>query len=121
MDLPKHPVVHGHPVHAILSGGPAVLIPVALAAEVWRRSRKDSASQKFSDVATLTATTAAASAAMVGCNDWQRRGREPLRQRVGRLPTSSAVRHSSRLPERTPHQAPSTHAVAHPVGGSRSM
>src|SRR5438105_15818140 len=70
MDLPKHPVVHGHPVHAILSDGPAVLIPVALAAEVWRRSRKDSAGQKFSDVATLTATTAAASAAMVGWIDW---------------------------------------------------
>jgi hypothetical protein len=41
MDLPWHPVVHGHPVHAILSDGPAVLIPVALACEAWRLTRDD--------------------------------------------------------------------------------
>ena len=38
MDLPKHPVVHGHPIHAILSDGPVVLIPVAIAAELWERN-----------------------------------------------------------------------------------
>ena len=31
MDLPKHPVVHGHPIHAILSDGPPVLLNVASA------------------------------------------------------------------------------------------
>ena len=30
VDLPKHPVVHGHPIHAILSDGPVVLIPLAI-------------------------------------------------------------------------------------------
>jgi hypothetical protein len=35
MELPKHPVVHGHPLHAILSDRPAVLIPVAVAIEAW--------------------------------------------------------------------------------------
>ena len=33
VDLPKHPVVHGHPVHAMLSDGPVILIPLAFAAE----------------------------------------------------------------------------------------
>ena len=37
MDLPKHPVVHGHPIHAILSDGPVVLIPLAIVAEAWSR------------------------------------------------------------------------------------
>jgi uncharacterized membrane protein len=70
MDLPRHPVVHGHPVHAILSDGPAVLIPVALAAEVWHRVRRDAASGQVSDAAALSATAAAAGAGLVGWIDW---------------------------------------------------
>jgi len=66
MDLPRHPVVHGHLVHAILSDGPAVLIPVALAAEVWRLTRDDKATRQLSDVATLAATAAAAGAVLEG-------------------------------------------------------
>ena len=37
MDLREPPVTHGHPLHAILSDGPAVLIAVALAIEAWNR------------------------------------------------------------------------------------
>ena len=69
-DLPKHPVVHGHPVHAILSDGPAVLVPVALAVEVWNRIRNDTVSHQLSSVATRTATAAAAAAGVVGWIDW---------------------------------------------------
>jgi uncharacterized membrane protein len=70
IDLPKHPVVHGHPVHAILSDGPAVLIPVALAVEAWLRTRNDTASQSLSRIATRTATAAGVAAAAVGWIDW---------------------------------------------------
>jgi uncharacterized membrane protein len=70
MDLPRHPVVHGHPVHAILSDGPAVLIPIALAAEAWRLTRDDEATRQLSDVATSTATAAAAGAGLIGWIDW---------------------------------------------------
>jgi uncharacterized membrane protein len=70
IDLPKHPVVHGHPLHAILSDGPAVLIPVAFAVEVWRRMRNDTVAEQLSRVATRTATAAAAAAGVVGWIDW---------------------------------------------------
>lgn len=70
MDLPKHPVVHGHPIHAILSDGPAVTIPIALAVEAWRRTTNRRAGQGLSDMATLTATATASAAALVGWVDW---------------------------------------------------
>lgn len=70
MDLPRHPVVHGHPLHAMLSDGPAVMIPAALTAEVWHRIRSNRGSQQLSDVATLTATATATSAALIGWIDW---------------------------------------------------
>ncbi len=70
MDLPRHPVVHGHPVHAILSDGPAVMIPVAFAVEGWHRTRNDVISRQLSDAATGAATAAATSAALIGWIDW---------------------------------------------------
>jgi uncharacterized membrane protein len=70
IDLPRHPVVHGHPVHAILSDGPVVLIPLALAVEGWRRTRNDKVSQQLSSLATRTATAAAGAAGLVGWIDW---------------------------------------------------
>ena len=62
--------MHGHPIHAILSDGPAVLIPVALAIEAWKRRRNDTASESLSQIATSTATAAAAAAGVVGWIDW---------------------------------------------------
>ena len=69
MELPKHPVVHGHPVHAILSDGPAVLIPVAMAIELWDLAQRHGTSP-LSDAACGLAAAAATSAAVVGWIDW---------------------------------------------------
>ena len=69
MDLPKHPVVHGHPIHAILSDGPVVLIPLAFAAELWDRTRHGDAAQ-FGDAACAMAGAGAAAAGIVGWIDW---------------------------------------------------
>ena len=69
MDLPKHPVVHGHPVHAILSDGPVVLIPLALAAELWDRvSGADEI--RLGGTVTAAAAAAASAAGVVGWIDW---------------------------------------------------
>ena len=69
MDLPKHPVVHGHPIHAILSDGPVVLIPLALAAELWDRTR-NAGGLRLGDVVTAGAATTASAAAIIGWIDW---------------------------------------------------
>jgi uncharacterized membrane protein len=69
VDLARHPVVHGHPIHAILSDGPAVLIPIALAVELWDLVRRNGTS-RLSDAACATAAAAAASAGVVGWIDW---------------------------------------------------
>jgi hypothetical protein len=58
VDLPKHPVVGGHPVHAMLSDGPVVLIPLAVAAEVLDRAGL-AGGRRAADL--LTASAAAAS------------------------------------------------------------
>jgi uncharacterized membrane protein len=69
MDLPKHPVVHGHPVHAILSDGPVVLIPAAFVAELWDR-RHPAGSPRLGVVAAAAAAVAAVAAGTVGWVDW---------------------------------------------------
>jgi uncharacterized membrane protein len=69
VDLPKHPVVHGHPIHAILSDGPVVLIPLAMAAELWDRNRA-AEGIRFGDVVTAGAAAAALTAGIVGWIDW---------------------------------------------------
>ena len=68
MDLPKHPVVHGHPIHAILSDGPVVLIPLAVAAELWDRIRGDRL--RLGGAATAAAAATASAAGLVGWIDW---------------------------------------------------
>ena len=69
MDLPKHPVVHGHPIHAILSDGPVVLIPLAFGAALWGRTRK-AEGLRLGDVLTAGAAATGSSAAIVGWIDW---------------------------------------------------
>ena len=69
MDLPKHPVVHGHPIHAILSDGPVVLIPLAIAAEAWDR-REPVNGIRLGDVVTACAAAATLAAGFVGWIDW---------------------------------------------------
>jgi uncharacterized membrane protein len=69
VDLPRHPVVHGHPVHAILSDGPVILIPAAFAAELWGRWPSASA-PRLGAVVTGAAGVAGVAAATVGWLDW---------------------------------------------------
>jgi hypothetical protein len=69
VDLPKHPVVHGHPIHAILSDGPVVLIPLAIAAELWDR-HSPAEGIRFGDIVTAGAAAIALSAGVVGWIDW---------------------------------------------------
>ena len=69
MDLPKHPVVHGHPIHAILSDGPVILIPLAFAAELADRAR-NAGGLRLGHVLTAGAAATASSAAIVGWIDW---------------------------------------------------
>jgi uncharacterized membrane protein len=69
VDLPKHPVVHGHPIHAILSDGPVVLIPLAIAAELWDR-RTPAEGLRFADIVTAGAAATTLAAGLVGWIDW---------------------------------------------------
>jgi uncharacterized membrane protein len=69
VDLPKHPVVHGHPIHAILSDAPVILIPLSVAAEVWDRVSDADQPRLGGTVAAAAAATASA-AALVGWIDW---------------------------------------------------
>jgi uncharacterized membrane protein len=69
MDLPKHPVVGGHPVHAALSDGPVVLIPLAVIAEVLERGRLLDVG-RVGDLLTGSAAAACLAAVTVGWIDW---------------------------------------------------
>ena len=69
MDLPKHPVVHGHPIHAILSDGPIVLIPLALVADLWDRIT-GARGLRLGDVLTTGAAATGLAAAVAGWIDW---------------------------------------------------
>ena len=69
MDLPKHPVVHGHPIHAILSDGPVVMVPLAIAAELWDRNRPGEGI-RVGDVVSAGAAATALAAGVVGWIDW---------------------------------------------------
>jgi uncharacterized membrane protein len=69
VDLPKHPVVHGHPIHAILSDGPIVLVPLALAAELRDRFGS-SEGTRLGDVTAAAAAITASAAGLVGWIDW---------------------------------------------------
>ena len=68
MDLPKHPVVHGHPIHAILSDGPVVLIPLAIVAEAWSRMEAGKGI-RLGDVVTAGAAATTLAAGVVGWID----------------------------------------------------
>lgn len=69
--LPKHPVVHGHPLHAMLSDLPIGLLPAAAAAAIAEqmrpRRRRD---KRVSDLLSTMTFAAASGAALVGVWDW---------------------------------------------------
>jgi uncharacterized membrane protein len=66
----KHPVVRGHPLHAILSDLPAALIPTALAAAVAERVRPGGETRFAATSACALSLASATTAAIVGWWDW---------------------------------------------------
>ena len=65
----KHPVVRGHPLHAILSDAPVALIPVAALAALADRTRAHRA-RGASGSAVALAAAASVAALSVGWWDW---------------------------------------------------
>ncbi len=75
LDLPRHPVIHGHPIHAMLSDLPAALIPAAFLAELTCRvlggeDGPGRAGKEVSNAATGAALAGAAAAGLTGWLDW---------------------------------------------------
>lgn len=66
----KHPVVYGHPVHAILSDLPAALIPTALLAALAERARPSSETRFAARSAAALALASAVAAGAAGWWDW---------------------------------------------------
>lgn len=67
----KHPVVHGHPLHAMLSDLPAALIPTALLAACAERARPASETRFAAASATALALVSGIAASAVGWWDWR--------------------------------------------------
>ncbi len=66
----KHPVVAGHPLHAMASDLPVALIPTALLATIAARARPARETRFASDAASTIAVSAAAAAGALGIWDW---------------------------------------------------
>jgi uncharacterized membrane protein len=66
----KHPVVRGHPLHAVLSDAPAVMIPVAFAFTAAHRLRRNDRTAFASAAMTWLALTGALAAGAAGWWDW---------------------------------------------------
>src|SRR5438094_152263 len=66
----KHPVVHGHPLHAMTSDLPVALIPLAPLAAVAERVRPSARARDTAATANAIALGAATTAALIGWWDW---------------------------------------------------
>lgn len=66
----KHPVIKGHPLHAMLSDLPAALIPTALLAAAAERVRPNAETRFAARSVTMLAFLSAAAAGLVGWWDW---------------------------------------------------
>ena len=66
----KHPVVHGHPLHAMVSDLPAALLPTALVAAAIARADPSARNRYLSDASLGGGVAAAALAGAVGWWDW---------------------------------------------------
>ena len=66
----KHPVVRGHPLHAMVSDIPVALIPLALFAAIAERARPSASARRTAATANAIALGAATTAALVGWWDW---------------------------------------------------
>lgn len=121
MDLPKHPVVGGHPVHAMLSDGPVVLIPLAVAAEVLDRAGL-AGGRRAADLLTASAAAASLGAATVGWVDWLTiPPSHPVRRPAtihGLINSAAALAVAAALPARKQRLGLLTAAVATVVVGA---
>ena len=66
----KHPVVHGHPLHAMLSDLPVALIPAALLAAAIERARPNARTRYAARTSAELSFAAACAAGLVGWWDW---------------------------------------------------
>lgn len=66
----KHPVVRGHPLHAMVSDLPAALIPASLLAAVVERARPDARTRYASTGSLTLAVGSAVMAGVIGWWDW---------------------------------------------------
>jgi len=66
----RHPVVRGHPLHAIVTDGPITLIPLALAASVAARARSSRETRFADDAAQRLALASIVPAVLLGWWDW---------------------------------------------------
>ncbi len=70
LELPRHPVVFGHPLHAMLSDLPVTLIPSAFLVELASRARPSEPLRKLSDAVSWCAFAAGSAAGVMGWIDW---------------------------------------------------
>lgn len=121
MDLPKHPVVGGHPIHAALSDGPVILIPLAVAAEVLQGVGLVEGS-RVGNLLTGSAAAASLAAATVGWIDWLTiPASHPVRRPAtihGLINSAAAIAVAAALPARRQRLGLLSAAVATVVVGA---
>lgn len=66
----KHPVVYGHPLHAMLSDLPIAFLPLALLASIAERVRPDRQTRWAADLTAALAASMTAAALGLGWWDW---------------------------------------------------
>jgi len=66
----KHPVVHGHPLHAMSSDLPVALIPTALLAAAVERAGQSRRARETATTANALPLASATTAALIGWWDW---------------------------------------------------
>jgi uncharacterized membrane protein len=66
----RHPVVRGHPLHAMATDLPIGLVPLALAASVAARARRSRETSFAADAAAASALVAVAPAVLLGWWEW---------------------------------------------------
>jgi len=66
----KHPVAHGHPLHAMVSDLPVALIPLALAAAIVERAWPSRSARQGAATTNAIALGTATAAVLIGWWDW---------------------------------------------------
>jgi uncharacterized membrane protein len=66
----RHPVVRGHPLHAMSTDLPIGIVPLALAASVAARARSSRGARSAADAAAIAAILSVAPAVLLGWWEW---------------------------------------------------